>query len=424
MNNTINKFLLAGDKFMPEMHLRQPGFTYSACGPFTKHKERITKFEQTGDTQYIYRNELDKACFQHDAAYADNKDLLNRTRADQSLRYKAYGIANNPQHDGYQRDLASMVYKFFDTKASSPDRKTVGSGTTKLSSLERVNENIKLANELHKPIIRKVNKRKVYSSFKDNIWGADLADMQLLSKFNKGIKYLLCVIDLFSKYAFVVPLKDKKGISIVNAFQSVLSKSKGKPNKIWVDKGSEFYNTSFKKWLQDNDIVMYSMNNEGKSVVAERFIRTLKRKIYKYMTSVSKNVYIDKLNAIVNKYKNTYHTALKMKPINVKDNTYINTNKEINYKDPKFKVGDYVRISKYKNIFAKGYMLNWIVKNTVPWTYVIKTGTFYENGLQKTNQKEFRIEKVIKQKGDKLYVKWKGYDNSFNSWINKNDIIK
>ena len=194
-----------------------------------------------------------------------------------------------------------------------------------------------------------------------------------MRKFNKGIKYLLCVIDLFSKYAFVVPLKDKKGISIVNAFQSVLNKSKRKPNKIWVDKGSEFYNASFKKWLQDNDIVMYSTNNEGKSVVAERFIRTLKSKICKYMTSISKNVYIDKLNAIVNKYSNTYHTTIKMKPIDVKDNTYINTNKEINNKDPKFKVGDYVRISKYKNIFAKGYMSNWSeevfvidkIKNTV-----------------------------------------------------------
>ena len=263
--------------------------------------------------------------------------------------------------------------------------------------------------------------------------------MQLLSKFNKGIKYLLCVIDLFSKYAFVVPLKDKKGISVVNACQSVLNKSKRKPNKIWVDTGSEFYNASFKKWLQDNDIVMYSTNNEGKSVVAERFIRTLKSKINKYTTSIFKNMYIDKLNIIVNKYNNTYHTRIKMKPIDVKDNTYINTNKEINYKDPKFKVGDYVRISKYKNIFAKGYMPNWSeevfvvdkIKNTVPWTYVINdlngeeiTGTFYENELQKTNQKEFRIEKVIKRKGGKLYVKWKGYDNCFNSWINKNDIIK
>ena len=429
MNNTINKFLLAGDKFMPEIHLKQPGFTYSACGPFTKHKERIQKLKETGNGRYIYRNELDKACFQHDAAYADNKDLLNRTRADKILRDKAYAIASNPQYDGYQRGLASMVYKFFDTKVASTDQKTVGSG---------VNENIKLVNELHKPIIRKFNKQKVYSSFKDNIWGADLADMQLLSKFNKGIKYLLCAIDLFSKYAFVVPLKDKKGISIVNAFQSILNKSKRKPNKIWVDKGSEFYNASFKKWLQDNDIVMYSTNNEGKSVVAERFIRTLKSKIYKYVTSVSKNVYINKLNAIVNKYNNTYHTTIKMKPIDVKDNTYINTNEEINYKDPKLKVGDYVRISKYKNIFHKGYIPNWSeevfvidrIKNTVPWTYVINdlngeeiTGTFYANELQKTNQKEFSIEKVIKRKGDKLYVKWKGYDNSFNIWINKNDII-
>ena len=151
MNNIINKFLLAGDKFMPEIHLKQPGFTYSAYGPFTKHKERINKFEQTGDTRYIYRNELDKACFQHDAAYADNEDLLNRTRADKILRGKAYTIVSNPQYDGYQRGLASVVYKCFDSKVCSPDKNTVGSG---------VNENIKLANELHKPIIRNLINEK------------------------------------------------------------------------------------------------------------------------------------------------------------------------------------------------------------------------------------------------------------------------
>ena len=189
--------------------------------------------------------------------------------------------------------------------------------------------------------------------------GCYLADMQLLSKCYKGIRFLLCVMDIFSKYAWVVPLKDKKVVSIVTAFQSILKQSNRKPNKIWVDKGSEFYNASFKKWLQDNEIVMYSTNNEGKSVVAERFIRTLKNKIYKYMTSISKNVYIDKLDDIVNEYNNTYHTTIKIKPIDVKDNTYINTDKEINSKDPKFKVGDRVRISKYKNIFAKGYTPNW-----------------------------------------------------------------
>ena len=162
-----------------------------------------------------------------------------------------------------------------------------------------VKPNEKLSEELHKPITRKFLKRMVYSRFKDNIWGADLADMQLISKFNKGFRFLLCVIDIFSKYAWVVPLKDKKGITITNAFQKILkgsnkrhSQSKGrKPNKIWVDKGSELYNSSFKKWLKDNDIEMYLINNKGKSVVTERFIRTLKTEIYKYMTLTSKNVY-------------------------------------------------------------------------------------------------------------------------------------
>ena len=183
---------------------------------------------------------------------------------------------------------------------------------------------------------------------------------------------------------------------------------------------------------------MCSTNNEGKSVIAERFMKTLKNKIYKYMTAILKNVYIDKLDDIVKESNNAYHTTIQMKPVDVKDDMYIDIKKEINNKDPKFKVGDYVRISKYKNIFAKGYMPNWSeeifvikkVKNTVPWTYVINdlngeeiTGTFYENELQGTKQNEFRIEKVIKRKGDKLYVKWKGYDNSFNSWIDKKDIV-
>ena len=163
----------------------------------------------------------------------------------------------------------------------------------------------------------------MHSSFKDNIWGVDLADMQLLTKFNKGFRFLLCVIDIFSKYAWVIPFKYKKGISIVNAFQKILKESNRKPNDIWVDKGSQFYNSSFKKWLKDNDIKMYSTNNEGKSVIAERFIRTLKNKIYKNMISISKNVYIDKLDDIVKKYNNTYHTSIKMKPVDVKDNTYI-----------------------------------------------------------------------------------------------------
>ena len=183
---------------------------------------------------------------------------------------------------------------------------------------------------------------------------------------------------------------------------------------------------------------MYPIHNEGKSVLAERFIRTLKTKIYEYMTSISKIVYINKLDDIVGEYNNAYHITIKMKPVDVKDNTYIDFKKDVNDKEPKFKIGYHVRISKYKNIFVKGYTPNWSeevfvvskIKNIVPWTYVINDlngkeiiGTFYEKELQKTNQQEFRIEKVIKRKRDKLYVKWKGYDNSFNSWIDKKDLV-
>ena len=141
-----------------------------------------------------------------------------------------------------------MAYKFF-------DKKSTGSGFKELKNTTKSNSSI-LADELHKPIIRNFNKRKVYSQFKDNICGVDLADMQSLSRKNKGIKYLLCAIDLFSKYVFVIPLKDKKGISIVNAFNKIIKQCNRKPNKIWVDQGGEFYNNVYGKWLSDNDINM------------------------------------------------------------------------------------------------------------------------------------------------------------------------
>ena len=179
-----------------------------------------------------------------------------------------------------------MVYNFFDKKTSASGIK---------------NENIsdqQLAEELHKPIVRKFKKRKVHSTFIDNIWSTDLADMQLISKINKGFRFLLCVIDIFSKYAWVIPLKDKKTITTTNAFQKILDECNCKPNKIWVDKSSEFYNRSMKPWLEKNDIEMRSVHNERKTVVAERLIRTLNNKICKYITSIS-NVYIDQLEDIV-----------------------------------------------------------------------------------------------------------------------------
>ena len=214
MNEIINNFLPVGDKFVPEMHLKQSSFTYSSCGPFTKNKERIDKFMQTGNADFIYKNELDKACVQHDMAYGKSKDLIKRTQSDKVLKDKAFKIANNPNYNGYQKGLTSIFYKVFDKKSASLD-KSKGSG---------INEpNYELANELHKPIIKKIIKRKVYSSFKDNVGDVDLADMQSLSKYNKRIRCLLCVINLFCKYAWVIPIKDKKGASIVNALSEKYS---------------------------------------------------------------------------------------------------------------------------------------------------------------------------------------------------------
>ena len=183
---------------------------------------------------------------------------------------------------------------------------------------------------------------------------------------------------------------------------------------------------------------MYSTYNEGKSVVAETFIRTLKKRIFKYMAAVSKNVYISVLDDIVNKYSKIVHRSIKMKLIDVTPDSYAECNEDSNDKDPKFKVGDHVRISKYKSIFGKGYTQNWSekvfvvskIKDTVPWIYVISdlngepiTISFYEKEFQKTSQEKFRIEKVLKREGDKLYLKLTGYNNSFNSWINKKDSI-
>ena len=178
----------------------------------TNNDGEIDNVKETSDTKYICRNELDKACFQHDTAYGDIKDLAKRTASEKAFRDKAFNIAKNPKYDGYQRRLASMVYKFFDKK--SPGN---------------------------------FQKRTVYSGFKGNIWGADLTDMQSISKSNKGTSFLLCVINIFSKYAWVFPLKDKEGVTIASAFQKILNNLIRKPNKIWVEEGSEFYNSLSKK---------------------------------------------------------------------------------------------------------------------------------------------------------------------------------
>ena len=246
----------------------------------------------------------------------------------------------------------------------------------------------------------------------------------------------MSAIDLSSKDVWVAPLKVKKGVTIVSAFQKILDNSERKPNKIWIVEGSEFYKNSFKKWLIENRIEIYSTHNEGKPVVAERFIKKVKNKTYRHMTAVSKNIYFDVLDDIVDNYNKTFCRTIKMKPIDVKSDSYTEYNVDSNENYPKFKIGN-VRISKYKNIFAKGYASNWSeevfiirrIKNTVSWTYVINdlkgeeiVGTFSEKVLQNTNQNLVWKNK-IKRNRNELYVKWKGYDSSFNNWIDKKEIV-
>ena len=297
-----------------------------------------------------------------------------------------------------------------------------------------------LAEELHKPIKRKFEKRRVLVvNGIDRIWAADLADMQAFAKFNRGVKYLLAVIDVFSKYGWLIPLKDKTGKSVASALKTIFKERK--PEKMWVDKGKEFYNKDVKDLIE-----LYSTENEEKSSVIERWIRTMKEKMWKYFTANSTNVYINKLPDLVREYNNTRHSSIKMTPVQAskKENelgvwrNLYPEHLEIRDIKPKFSIGDKVRISKKKKTFEKGYTTRWTeeiftiveVKRTQPPTYKIAAlngketqGSFYEPELQKTSQEIFRIEKVIKRGKKKSLVKWKGYSDDFNSWVDTKDIV-
>ena len=263
--------------------------------------------------------------------------------------------------------------------------------------------------------------------------------MQAFSKFNRGIKYLLAVIDVFSKYGYLIPLKDTTGKSVASALKTIFKERK--PEKMWVDKGKEFYNNDVKKLIE-----LYSTENEEKSSVVERWIRMMKEKMWKYFTDNNTSVYVDILPDLVEDYNNTRHSSIKMTPVEAskkKNELRVWRNlypKHLEIRDikPKFSIGDKVRISKKKKTFEKGYTTRWTeeiftiveVKHTSPVTYKIADlkgediqGTFYETELQKTSQQLFRIEKVIKRGKKKSLVKWKGYSDDFNSWVDNKDIV-
>ena len=311
-----------------------------------------------------------------------------------------------------------------------------------------------LAEELHKPVRKHFKKRRVISKHVDDIWAADLVDMQYYSRSNQGYKYILMVIDVFSKYGWAEPLKNKTGIEIIRAFSKIWDNGQKPPKYLWTDKGREFYNKAFREVLEKKKVHLYWTENEEKSSVVERWNRTIKSRMWKYFTKNRTGVYIDVLPSIIEKYNNTYHRSIKCSPsdarkpsnyqhvfnalYNVENVNDINTLRP----PPKFKVGDQVRISKLKKKFEKGYTANWTeevftiekVQATIPYTYKLKDtrnetiqGTFYEPELQLTNQTTFRIEKVLRRRTTKegkkeILVKWVGYSPAFNQWIPETDI--
>ncbi len=310
-----------------------------------------------------------------------------------------------------------------------------------------------LADELHKPVRKHFKKRRVISKHVDDIWAADLVDMQYYSRTNKGFKYILMIIDIFSKYGWAIPLKNKKGAECVRAFTELWNSGQNPPKFLWTDKGKEFDNKLFRKLLEEKNVHMYWTENEEKSSVVERWNRTIKSKMWKYFTKNRTGIYINILPELIEKYNNTYHRSIKTTPSDAR--------KPSNYQDvfnalynddnldtislrppPKFKVGDQVRISKLKKKFEKGYTANWTeevfiiqkLQPTIPFTYKLKDtknetvkGTFYEPELQLAKQTTYRIEKVLKRRPTKdgkqeIFVKWVGYSSAFNQWIPETDI--
>ena len=305
-----------------------------------------------------------------------------------------------------------------------------------------------LADELHKPITKTFSKRSVISNGIDEIWVADLVEMQQFSKWNKGIKYPLMVIDVFSKYGWIRGLKDKKTETVSKAFDDIF-KSKRKPQMLWTDKGSEFISKHFKGFLKRAGIKLYHTENEEKSSVVERWNKTMKNRMWKMFTVNNNTVYWDKIDKLVNDYNNSRHSSIKMTPVEAskkknESKVWSNLYGDSIYLKPgksKFAIGDRVRISKYKRkVFDKGYTPNWTeeifvinkVLPTKPVTYSIVDlmgeaikGSFYEQELQKVKQQTFRIEKIIRRDNRKklALVKWSGYPDKFNPWVSFKDLV-
>ena len=305
------------------------------------------------------------------------------------------------------------------------------------------NEKLTVVTELHKPARKNYPRRRVHMRGIDETWQADLVEMLPYARENNGYKYLLTVIDIFSKYAWAVPVKSKSGPDVTAAMQSVLVQGRI-PKNLHTDEGKEFYNAHFKNLMQRFDINHYSTHSNLKASICERFNRTLKNKMWPQFNLRGNYKWIDILPNLISKYNETKHRTIGMKPkdVTAEDEEELmerfKKQRKIPSRKPKLKVGDRVRVSKHKHVFEKGYTPNWTteiftvdqVMSTNPVTYKLKdyqnqpiAGGFYEQELLKVRHSDiYLVEKVIKKRGDKVFVKWLGFDSSHNSWIDKSDM--
>ena len=410
-------------------NILKPKFGYKYCGPYNNLDKQVDYNKTTGQIYRIHekpKNKTDKICMKHDICYSIGK---NKNDCDREMI----------------NDLDNL--KYGETSKMTPIIRGIINKKQQFGL--SVNPNQILSDELHKP--RKINftRRKVISNNIDHIWGIDLITMIKYSKENKNYKYILTVIDFFSKYSWCYPLKTKKSEEIRNSFNDIFKKSKRKPSMIQSDEGTEFTNNQTQTFFKNNNIKWYhTYNRDIKCSICERFNRTILNKIYKNFTLNNNTIWINDLDKLVNEYNNSYHRSIKMKPIDasLKVNENIVRNNLYNFKytnkKPKFKIDDKVRVSLLKNTFEKSYTSNWSeeifiiddIKTSNVHYYFLKDlqgekidGMFYEQELLETNMKEndlYIIEKIIKKVGNNYLIKWKNYSDKFNSYVNQNDIVK
>ena len=413
---------------IPKRGFTLPNMHY--CGPYNNLIKQLI-YDQNGNIlRYIQppTGKTDSICAQHDVDYTLAKNLKDKHIADKRMIDSINKLPYNEKQWGT-----------FLVKNIISSKRKLGFGN---------NPNEILSQELHKPKRVNFERRRVISNHIDHIWGIDLITMIKYSKQNSNYKYILTVIDFFSKHSWCYPLKNKKYNEIINSFKDIFKKSKRKPKMIQSDEGSEFTNKQVQKFFNDNNIQWYyTFNRDIKCSICERYNRTILNKIYKNFTLNNNTIWIKYLNKLVKEYNNSYHRTIKMKPVDAskKSNENIvrkNYNFEIITNKRKFKIGDKVRISLLKNTFEKGYTSNWSeqiyviydIKSSNVHYYYLKDlngekldGTFYQEELLKTNINDndfYVIEKIIKKVGNKYLVKWRGYDDTFNSYVNENDIVK